>query len=67
MKFFNFFLFLWVIFALLDPGPDSEYGSETLLSTTVHHCKNVFMNITIIPWELPILMITGGSTDSVGN
>jgi hypothetical protein len=25
MKFLNFFLLLWVIFALLDP--DSEYGS----------------------------------------
>jgi hypothetical protein len=23
MKFFNFFLLLWVIFALLDPDPDS--------------------------------------------
>jgi hypothetical protein len=23
----NFFLLLWVIFALLDPVPDSEYGS----------------------------------------
>ncbi len=27
MKFLNFFYFLWVIFALLDPDPDSEYGS----------------------------------------
>jgi hypothetical protein len=26
MKFLNFFLLLWVIFALLDPDPDSEYG-----------------------------------------
>ncbi len=25
--FTNFFLLLWVIFALLDPDPDSEYGS----------------------------------------
>jgi hypothetical protein len=30
MKFLNFFLLLWVIFALLDPDPDSE--SETLLN-----------------------------------
>jgi hypothetical protein len=29
MKFLNFFLLLWVIFALLDPDPDSEYGSGT--------------------------------------
>ncbi len=29
MKFYKFFLLLWVIFALLDPDPDpdSEYGS----------------------------------------
>jgi hypothetical protein len=27
MKFFNFFLLLWVIFALLDPDPDSESGA----------------------------------------
>ncbi len=27
MKFLKFFQLLWVIFALLDPDPDSEYGS----------------------------------------
>jgi hypothetical protein len=27
MKLRHFFLLLWVIFALLDPDPDSEYGS----------------------------------------
>jgi hypothetical protein len=27
MKFINFFLLMWVIFALLDPDPDSECGS----------------------------------------
>ncbi len=27
MKFLNFLLHLWVIFALMDPDPDSEYGS----------------------------------------
>ncbi len=27
MKFLNFFLLLWVIFALLNPDPDSENGS----------------------------------------
>ncbi len=31
MELLNFFLLLWVIFALLDPDPDSEYGSETLV------------------------------------
>ena len=28
MKILDFFLFLWVIFALLDPDPDSESGSR---------------------------------------
>ncbi len=27
MKILYFFLFLWVIFALLDPDPQFEYGS----------------------------------------
>jgi hypothetical protein len=27
MKFLNFFLLLWVVFALLDPDPDFEYVS----------------------------------------
>jgi hypothetical protein len=30
----NFFLLLYVIFALLDPDPDSEYGSATLFILT---------------------------------
>ncbi len=30
IKFLNFFLFLWVIFVLLDPDPDSESGSTEL-------------------------------------
>ena len=30
MKFINFFLCLWDIFALLYPDPDCEYGSTTL-------------------------------------
>jgi hypothetical protein len=27
MKFLNIFLFLWIIFALLDPVPDLDYES----------------------------------------
>jgi hypothetical protein len=27
MRFLNFFLFLWVIYALLDPDTDAESGS----------------------------------------
>jgi hypothetical protein len=30
MKFLNFFLLLWVIFAPLDPDLDSEYGSGSI-------------------------------------
>jgi hypothetical protein len=33
IKFLNFFLFLWVIFALLDPGPDSESGPTDLIES----------------------------------
>ncbi len=35
MKFLNFFLFLWVISALLDPDPDSEsgFGSTDLIES----------------------------------
>jgi hypothetical protein len=35
MKFLNFFLFLWVIFALLDPDLDSKsgYGSTDLIES----------------------------------
>jgi hypothetical protein len=33
MKFLDFFLFLWVIFALLDPDPDSESGSTDLIES----------------------------------
>jgi hypothetical protein len=29
MKFINFFRFLWVIFAFLEPDPDSESGSRS--------------------------------------
>jgi hypothetical protein len=43
MKFLKFFLLLWVIFALLDPDPDSksEFGSNDLIeygsgSETLH-------------------------------
>jgi hypothetical protein len=49
MKFFSFFLLLWVIFALLDPDPDSESGSgstdpiesgsATLLFSKTHFCS----------------------------
>jgi hypothetical protein len=33
MKFSKFFPLLWVIFALLDPYPDPEYGSTDLIKS----------------------------------
>jgi hypothetical protein len=33
MKFLNFFLFMWIIFALLDPNSDSGYGSTDLIES----------------------------------
>jgi hypothetical protein len=33
MKFLNFFLLSWVIFALLDPEPESGYGSTDLIES----------------------------------
>jgi hypothetical protein len=33
MKFLDFFLLLWVLFALLDPDPDSESGSTDLIES----------------------------------
>jgi hypothetical protein len=33
MKFVNFFLFLWVLFALLDPDPDSESEYTDLIKS----------------------------------
>jgi hypothetical protein len=51
MKFLNFFLLLWVILALLDPDPDSEYGSGStdLIesgsgSKTLIHTKRITKN-----------------------
>jgi hypothetical protein len=45
MKFLNFFLFLWVFFALMDPDPDSgstdliETGSNLYPGPDPKHCK----------------------------
>jgi hypothetical protein len=51
MKFFNFILLLWVIFALLDPDPDSgsgstdpiESGSATLVFVPARQAGNRFL------------------------
>ncbi len=51
IKIYNFFQFLWVMFALLDPGPDCESGSGYGFRGTIEsgsnpapdpqHCQNV--------------------------
>jgi hypothetical protein len=46
MNFYNFFLLLWVIFALLDPDPDSESGSTDPIesgseSATLHRTIDI--------------------------
>ncbi len=51
MTFLNFFLSLWVIFALLDPDPDSKFGSTDLIESgsgsetqrVYSHRKNRFL------------------------
>jgi hypothetical protein len=35
MKFLNFFLLLWVIFALLDPNPDPDFNTDPDLLTLI--------------------------------
>jgi hypothetical protein len=40
MKFLIFFLFLWVIFALLDPDSQSEYGSTDLIESNPIRIRN---------------------------
>jgi hypothetical protein len=55
MNFLNFFLLLWVIFAFLNPDPDSlSYGSTDLivsgsetLGTTSRKMTNVFLFCTL--------------------
>jgi hypothetical protein len=63
MKFFNFFLRLWVIFALLDPYPDpdceSGYGSRDPVnpdSDPQHWIKpnTIVMKCTPERWPLPV-------------
>jgi hypothetical protein len=40
MKFLNFFLLLWVIFALLDKDTDSEYGSGSRSTDLIESGSN---------------------------
>jgi hypothetical protein len=49
MKFLNFFLLLWVIFALLDPDTDSEYGYGSG-STDLIDPRNPDRYLTLQAW-----------------
>ncbi len=40
MNFYQFFLLLWVIFALLDPDPDPEYGSGSGSTDPIEYGSN---------------------------
>jgi hypothetical protein len=53
MKILDFFLFLWVIFALLDPDPETQInadpcgsGSETLPAGLAHYPEGCFQGKT---------------------
>jgi hypothetical protein len=57
MKILDFFLFLWVIFALLDPDPDPATqinadpwgsGSETLMTTYDIWQQRIYENIRLV-------------------
>jgi hypothetical protein len=40
MKFFNIFLFLWVILVLLDPDPDQQHWSKGWISDKNDYCRS---------------------------
>jgi hypothetical protein len=46
IKFLNFFLFLWVIFTILDPDRDSESGSTDLIESG---SETLFLTQNLIP------------------
>jgi hypothetical protein len=51
MKFLNFFLFLWVIFALLDSDPDPDNGSTDLIeSGSETKLSNKDLQDCPVPW-----------------
>jgi hypothetical protein len=50
MKFQIFFLFLWVIFALLDPDAESGYGSTDLIQSG---SESVTQDVTGPKTDLP--------------
>jgi hypothetical protein len=47
-----FCLLLWVIFALLDPDPDSEYGSGS--TDPIEYGSNTDPDPDPQPWFLPV-------------
>ncbi len=62
MKFLNFFLILWVIFALMDPDPDSEYGSGSSDLTEFGSGSETLL----ASWFTCRCAVGGGGTDHRG-
>jgi hypothetical protein len=56
MKFLNFFLLLWVVIALLDTDPDSEYGSESGSTDPIESGSNWDPDPDSQPWKIYILV-----------
>jgi hypothetical protein len=46
MKFINFFLFLWVYFALLDPGPGTSLNLDPIRihNTVFQHIRKLYLD-----------------------
>ncbi len=57
MKFLNFFLLLWVIFALLDPVPDSQSGSEYGYTTWMDPIRIRIRNTGLVIFIYFLLLI----------
>jgi hypothetical protein len=63
MNFFNFFLFLWVIFALLDPDPDpdseSGYVSTDLIGSGSETLPGAQPLPTVKDWTVHMMFKLG--------
>ncbi len=55
----TFFLLLWVIFALLDPDPDSESGSTDLIESGSATLPKTLFRFSMAP-SVPAVVFRGG-------